>query len=249
VLRTFTPIAVVICLSALPLAANERVTAAVRTAFASLLALPADTQAEKMGTWVLDTDGTALNPDPGEPWTILVTQLTDTGQELKLAEQLVRLGATSTPRQMADGAKAMQQLEGRIAKAEADTMLHVVARIDPPEVALQLISDDVDVEAVSVDGATHAVRVKGRWITARDRELDVDYERWSTAALLVTFGPFDNPTKTKAPATGATRLVAKSRAVGNTPVRTVTIQAEGSEEMIAKLIAETRWSALASLIK
>jgi hypothetical protein len=191
-----------------------RVDAAVRHAFSFLYALPSDTAAAKLGSWVVDSGGTTAEPDPSGRWRLVVTKLADTGSALKISEMLGTPG--TSPAELAAAVVAMQRLEGKISKSEAEASLEVVVTLDPSEVATGAASDDAVRSQPAIAGAQLTLRTGGHWVRATDRELETDYERWSPATFTVRF-------------------------------RNVTVTARGNEEMLDRVIRETRWDALAAL--
>jgi hypothetical protein len=121
---------------------------------------------------------------------------------------------------------AMQQLEGKISKAEAEASLEVVIALNEAETRLGAPSDTAPQRDNVVRGAQFARHVRGHWTRIEDRELGITVERWSAATLVVRFGP------------EATR-----------GIQTIVITAQGNDEMIDRVVTETRWSELAGLIK
>ena len=190
-----------------------RADTAVRGAFAFLYAMPRDTAGADMGEWVLDTEATTSAPDPSGTWRIVVTQLVDTGNALDLSE-LVGPPGTS-PAELAAAAAAMQKLEGKISKAEAESSLDITVTLGSPA-TMPPVTDSAPTTRPSVPGALATRRVAGHFTRVLDRELGIEYERWSTATLYVQFG-------------------------------NVAVAAEGNEQMIDRVIKQTRWDLLAAI--
>lgn len=205
---------------------RARADAAVRSAFASLYALPKDTAGAPMGSWVLDSAGTARSGDPSGRWRIVVTKLTDTGRDLPLSELLRNHDAS--PAQLAASVAAVQRLEGRISRAEADAALEVTVRVNDAGPVTAGLPDNAPRMELSIARARAATRAAGQWVRVTDRDLDLEYERWIPATLVVAF---DDAGAGTAPA-----------------IHRVTITARGSDEMIDKLLRETNWESLASLV-
>ena len=226
-----------------------RIDSAMREAFAFLYALPSDTSGARMGTWVLDSAATTSSDDPARLRRIVVTNLSDTGRDLKLSEMVGSSG--NSPAELAAAMVAMQRLEGKISKAEAEAAIEIIVAIDEPEISIAGVSDDARRSKPAIASADVVLRVHGDWIRLDDRELEVDYERWSPATLIVGFGAF-------APIETHRRVAAESLAtftarVRQTParpgIRTLVVTAQGNEEMLDRVIKETRWAALAGLLK
>ena len=233
-----------------PLTADQiaRADAAIRSAFAFLYALPPDTQGARMGTWVLDTSATRHDEDDITRWHIVATKLTDTGKGLELKDMVGDPG--TSPAQLAASMAAMQRLEGKISKAEADTALEVLVAVNEDELAVAGVSDDAARSKPVVPGSQLAVRLRGDWMKFDDRELEVDYERWSPATLLVGFGPFGPIETTRRVAKESLATFAAKLRTGARPgIRSVAVTVQGNEEMIDRVVKETNWSALAALIK
>lgn len=209
-----------------PLADNDwaDADARVRAAFAFLYALPSDTAGVAMGSWVVDSKATTPPNERTGRWRIAVTKLTDTGQGLKVQEMVGEPG--TSPAQLAAAMAAMQQLEGKISKAEAEASLEVVIALNEAETRLGAPSDTALQRDNVVRGAQLARQVRGHWTRVEDRELGITVERWSPATLVVRFGP------------EATR-----------GIQTIVITAQGNDEMIDRVVKETRWSELAALVK
>jgi hypothetical protein len=188
----------------------------VRDAFAFLYALPRDTAGAEMGTWVLDTAATTSEPDPSGVWHIVVTQLVDTGSGLKMRELVGEPG--TSPAQLAAAAAAMQKLEGKISKAEAEASIAITITLNPAAAALPPAAEGARETRPAIADALVARRVAGHAARVVDRELEIDYERWSPATLHVQFNH-------------------------------VAVTAEGNEQMIDRVIKETRWEALAAIGK
>ena len=194
-----------------------RTDAAVRNAFAYLYAMPRDTAGAEMGSWVLDTAATTTEPDPSGVWHIVVTQLVDTGRTLNLSE-LVGAPGTS-PAQLAAAAAAMQKLEGKISKAEAEASIEITITVGPASLTPPPPPMDGARETrLSIPGAVAARRIAGHATRVVDRDLEIDYERWSPAALHVQFS-------------------------------NVAVTAEGNEQMVDRVIKETKWDVLAAIGK
>jgi hypothetical protein len=226
-----------------------RADAAVRDAFAFLLALPSDTAGATMGSWVIDSAATGPLPEHPHRWRIVVTKLSDTGQGLKVSEMVGEPG--TSPAQLAAAMVAMQRLEGKISKAEAEASLELVVALNDAEVSVSGVSDDAQRRKPAITGAQLTLRVHGDWMRFDDRELEIDYERWSPASLLVGFGTFApiearRVSPKESLATFTTR--ARPTAAGH-GIHSVTVTAQGNEEMIDRVIKETRWTALSGLIK
>jgi hypothetical protein len=202
-----------------------RVDAAVRGAFAYLYALPSDTAAAPMGSWVLDSASTAT--DSSGRWRILVTKLTDTGHGLNVKEMTGEPGLS--PAQLAAAAAAMQRLEGKISKAEADAAVEIVITINPPADTLRASSHGKRT-TLAIPGSQMAVRAEGHWNRHTDRELEVDYERWSPASIAVAFGSVPPP-------------------AGARGVHAILVTARGNEEMLERVIGATSWDVFARLVK
>lgn len=196
---------------------------AVRDAFAFLYAMPADTAAAPMGTWVLDTTATASAFDPSGVWRIVVTKLADTGDGLQLRELAGKPG--TSPAELAAAAAGIQQLEGKISKAEAEASLEVTISIGHGAATAGVVVEGKGWKSLAIAGATRAERIDGHWVRAYDRELEAETERWSPAMLFVQF---DN----------APRAPGEAR---------VAIIARGNHEMIDRVIKETRWNLLAAV--
>jgi hypothetical protein len=188
-----------------------RTDAAVRSAFAFLYALPRDTAGAEMGTWVLDTAATTTEPDPSGVWHIVVTQLIDTGSTLKFSELVGEPG--TSPAQLAAAAAAMQKLEGKISKAEAEASIEITVTLNPPAAPPPNSTQET---RPSIPGAVIARRVAGHTTRVVDRDLEIDYERWSPALLHVQFS-------------------------------NLAVTAEGNEQMVDRVIKETKWSVLAAI--
>jgi hypothetical protein len=202
-----------------------RVDAAVRGAFAYLYALPSDTAAAPMESWVLDSASTATD-SPGR-WRILVTKLTDTGHSLNVKEMTGEPG--TSPAQLAAAAAAMQRLEGKISKAEADAAVEIVITINPPADTLRASSHGKRT-TLAIPGSQMAVRAEGHWTRHNDRELEVDYERWSPASIAVAFGSVPPP-------------------AGARGVHAILVTARGNEAMLERVIEETSWEVFARQVK
>jgi hypothetical protein len=226
-----------------------RVDTAVREAFAFLYALPSDTAGVAMGSWVVDSAATTpASPSTG-PWRLVVTRLSDTGQGLKLNEMVGEHG--TSPAQLAAAMAAMQRLEGRISKAEAEASLDIVVSVNEPEITVTGVSDEARQTRPAIKGAQLSRRLDGDWMHLDDRELEVDYERWSPATLLVGFGAF-NPVETRrlvAKESLATFNVRANPASGRQGIRSVVVTAQGNEKMIERVVKETKWAALSGLIE
>jgi hypothetical protein len=204
-----------------------RVDAAVRGAFAYLYALPSDTAAAPMGSWVLDSGSTSPALDTSGVWRILVTKLTDTGHGLNVKEMTGEPG--TSPAQLAAAAAAMQRLEGKISKAEADAAVEIVITINPPADTLRASSHGKRT-TLAIPGSQMAVRAEGHWTRHNDRELEVDYERWSPASIAVAFGSVPLP-------------------AGAHGVHAILVTARGNEAMLERVIETTSWDVFARLVK
>jgi len=205
-----------------------RADAIVREAFGFLYTLPSDAAAASLGSWVLDSAATTPASEPGGRWRIVVTKLTDTGQDLTLEEMVGEPG--TSPAELAAAMAAMQRLEAKISRAEAEASLEIAITLNAPETSVRDVSDAAQRSRGVVPNAQVAERVAGHWKRVDDRELEISYERWMPATLLVRFGN-----------------AAPMQAAG--AIRTVVITAQGSEEILERVVKETRWQALASLIK
>jgi hypothetical protein len=162
-----------------------RTDTAVRSAFGFLYALPRDTAGAEMGAWVLDTTATTAEPDASGVWHIVVTQLVDTGRALSLRELVGEPG--TSPAELAAAAAAMRRLEAKISKAEAEASIAITVRLNPPVVTPPASPDGARQTRPSIAGALWARRVAGHATRVTDRELELDYERWSPATLHVQF--------------------------------------------------------------
>jgi hypothetical protein len=225
----------------------DRVDTAIRQAFAFLYQLPRDTAASAMGTWVLDSDATTPPSERSGIWRIVATKLSDTGDGLKLRE-VAGDGGTSAA-QLAASMAAMQRLEGKISKAEADTSLEVTITLNR-----DVSADGVSIEAprttAAVIGTQQSLRLEGSWMKVADRALEIDYERWSPATLVVGFGGFApiqveriTPQERRARALAIARPAAPPRSIYS-----IGVAAQGNDEMVERLLKETRWAALAALV-
>lgn len=190
-----------------------RTDTAVRNAFAFLYAMPRDTAGAEMGTWVLDTEATTTTPEPPGTWRIVVTQLVDTGRGLNMSELVGPAG--SSPAELAAAAAAMQRLEGKISKAEAESSLEITVTLGPPDAEVSPSAAAHETRP-AIPGALSTRRIAGHFSRVFDRQLEIEYERWSPATLKVQFGH-------------------------------VTVAAEGNEQMIDRVIKETRWELLAPM--
>jgi hypothetical protein len=226
-----------------------RVDAAMRAAFAFLYALPSDTSAARMGTWVLDSAATTASDDPAPLRRILVTNLSDTGRDLKFSEMVGSSG--TSPVELAAAMVAMQRLEGKISKAEAEAAIEIVIAVNEPEISLAGISDEAQRSKPAIPGAELVMRVHGDWIRLDDRDLEIDYERWSPATLIAGFGGFAPiETRRRSAKESLATFTAHARpAPGRSGLRTLAVTAQGNEQMLDRVIKETRWEALAALVK
>lgn len=200
-----------------------RAQAAVQSAFGFLFALPSDTAGAAMGAWVLDSGATTSTPEPGGRWRIVATKLTDTGQGLKLEEMVGEPG--TSPRQLAAAMAAMQQLEARISRSEAEASVEVVVTLNASP-ATPIDRDAAPQADAGVEGARFSRLVRGHWTRVEDRDLEVTVERWVPATLLVQFA-----------------------SPSSRGIQSVVVSARGSEEMIERLVKEARWGALAQLVQ
>jgi hypothetical protein len=225
-----------------------RFDAAVREAFSFLYALPSDTAAAQMGAWVLDSTATTAPSEQTGERRVVITRLIDTGQDLKMKE--VARGGGTSPAQLAAAMQEMQRLEGKVSKAEADAGLEIVVAANKPEMSLGAVADDADRTKPTIPGSQIAVRVKGAWMRVEDKELQTDYERWSPATLLVGFGSFAAlETRRDTPNESAATFTLRSRAnAGGHAIRSITVTAQGNEELIERVVQEAKWSALAALL-
>jgi hypothetical protein len=198
-----------------------RVHAAVSAAFDFLYKLPRDTAGAALGSWVLDTDATTMAADQSGQWRIVVTKLADTGQALKVEEMAGQRG--TSPTQLAAAMAEMQQLEAKISKAEAEASLEVVVALDDPDESASDAPAGAYTENV-VQGPWTSRLTRGHWRSVEDRQLGLTVERWVPARLDLRLTP------------GAT-----GRA------RSVVVTAQGNEEMIERLLKESRWKALATI--
>ncbi len=232
----------------LPSADVARLDAAVREAFSFLYAFPSDTAAAQMGTWVLDSTATTAASEQTAERRVVITKLTDTGQDLKMKE--VARGGGTSPAQLAAAMQEMQRLEGKVSKAEADAGLEIVIAANTPETSLTAVSDDAERTKPTIRGSQIAVRVKGSWMRVEDKELQIDYERWSPATLLVGFGSFAPlETRRATPHESAATFTLRTRATaGGNAIRSITVTAQGNEELIDRVVQEAKWSALAALL-
>jgi hypothetical protein len=225
-----------------------RADSAVREAFAYLYALPRDTAGAPMGAWVVDTNATTLAGDRSGHWKIVIAHLTDTGNALKLSE-MIGSGGTS-PAQLAEAMAQMQKLEGRISRSEAEAAIEINITLNADEMVIAGVSDFADRTSPAISGAGLVMRVKGDWMRLDDRELEIDLERWSPATLLVGFGGFAPViTQRLKPAESLSTFAAAARpqgARGN--IRTVAVTAQGNEQMLDRVVKETKWAALAALL-
>lgn len=228
---------------------GARVDAAMREAFAFLYALPSDTSGARMGTWVLDSAATTTSHDPAPLRRLVVTNLTDTGRELKLSEMVGSSG--TTPAELAASMVTMQRLEGKISKAEAEAAIEIVVAVNEAEVSIGGVSDEAQRSKPAIPGAELVVRLQGDWIRLDDRDLEIDYERWSPATLIVGFGGFAPiETRRRAPKESLSTFTARARPLpASAAIRTLAITAQGNEQMLDRVIKETRWDALARLVK
>jgi hypothetical protein len=148
---------------------------AVRGAFAFLYALPADTAAAPMGSWVLDTEATAKAFDETGEWRIVVAKLTDTGDGLGFRELAGKPG--TSPAELAAAAASIQALEAKVSKAEADAALEVtIAAGELPPTSSVVQGDGW--APIGIAGASAAARRDGHWVG----------ERWAAATLFVRLG-------------------------------------------------------------
>ena len=226
-----------------------RADAAMREAFAFLYALPSDTSAARIGTWVLDSVATTSSDDPASQRRIVVTNLNDTGRDLKLSEMVGSSG--TSPAELAAAMAAMQRLEGKISKAEAEASIEIVVAINEAEISVAGISDDARRSTPPIPGAELALRIHGDWVRLDDRELEIDYQRWSPATLIVGFGEFAPiETRRRSAAESLATFTTRARPTPARPgIRTVALTAHGNEEMLDRVLKETRWEALARLVK
>jgi hypothetical protein len=225
-----------------------RLDAAVREAFSFLYALPRDTAAAQMGTWVLDSTATTAAVEHSAERRIVITKLTDTGRDLEMKQ--VAGGGGTSPAQLAAAMQDMQRLEGKVSKAEADAGLEVVVAANASETSLPGVSDDTERSRPAIPGSQIAVRMKGAWMRLQDKELEIDYERWSPATLLVGFGSFA-PLETRRATpneTAATVTLRTRRTAGANQIRSITVTVQGNEELIDRVVQEARWAALAALL-
>ena len=110
----------------------------------------------------------------------------------------------------------MQRLEAKISKAEADAQLEVTITVGDGPAAAPPTDGKAPRTTLSIPGAREAAHAAGRFIRTADRELEIDYDRWTPATLFVRIG-------------------------------NVTVFAQGSDEMIDRVVKETRWEMLAGL--
>ncbi len=223
----------------------DRADAAVREAFAFLYQLPSDTAAATMGTWVLDSEETTPPSERSGTWRIVATKLSDTGDGLKLRE-MAGDGGTS-PAQLAASMAAMQQLEGKISKAEADTSLEVTVTLNG-EVTAGGVSVEAPRARPAMDGSELSLRLEGSWMRVEDRALGIDYERWSPATLIVGFGGFA-PVQVERlkPNERLARVIARP-ATPHRAIHSIGVAVQGNDEMVERLLKETKWAALAALV-
>lgn len=226
----------------------DRADAAVRDAFAFLYALPSDTAAAQMGTWVLDSSATTRTGESTGVWQIVAARLSDTGDGLELREVAGRGGTSAA--QLAESMAAMQRLEGKVSKAEAEASLGITVTLNATEVSVSGISTSAPRYTAVVEGAAVSIRVDGGWVRVEDRELAIQYERWAPATLLAGFGSFA--------AIDAARLD-RDRPVGEfvaharvrpaaAGIHTIGVTATGNQDMVERVQKETRWAALAALV-
>jgi hypothetical protein len=149
--------------------------ATIKTAFAFLYALPEDTAAAPMGSWVIDTEATAKAFDASGEWRIVVTKLTDTGDGLQFRELAGKPG--TSPAQLAETAAAIQALEAEVSKAEAEASLEVTVATGDAA-APSSVAKENGWNTIAVAGASEAARRQGHWVG----------ERWSAATLFVRIG-------------------------------------------------------------
>jgi hypothetical protein len=225
-----------------------RADAAVREAFAFLYALPSDTAGVAMGSWVVDSAATTPLSEPSGRWRLVVTKLVDTGEGLMLKEMVGEPG--TSPAQLAAAMAAMQRLEGKISKAEADASVEIVVTINEPELSVRGVSADARRSTPRIGGARLSLRVRGDWMRLDDRELEVAYERWSPATLVVGFGTFApvEARRITPKESLATFIVRAQTAATHRGLQSITVTAQGNEEMIDRLVREARWEALANLV-
>ena len=173
-MRPLLAVTLVAGLAAQPQVGNAdvaRAGTAMREAFAFFYALPSDTAGAAMGSWVVDSAATTQAADRTGHWKLVVTNLTDTGNGLKLRE-MVGNGGT-TPAQLAASMATMQRLEGKISKAEAEAALEIVVAVNADELIAAAFptapSARVHRSRVAPRGAH-----EGDWMRFDDRELDID---------------------------------------------------------------------------
>jgi hypothetical protein len=226
-----------------------RVDAAMREAFAFLYTLPSDTSGARMGTWVLDSSATTTSDDPAPLRRLVATNLTDTGRELKFSEMVGSSG--TSPAELAASMATMQRLEGKISKAEAEAAIEIVVAVNEAEVSIGGVSDEAQRSKPAIPGAQVVVRILGDWIRLDDRDLEIDYERWSPATLIVGFGSFAPiETRRRTPKESLATFAARARPLPDPrTIRTLAITAQGNEQMLDRVIKETRWEALGRLVK
>jgi hypothetical protein len=226
---------------------RARADAAARTAFAFLYALPSDTAGAEMGSWVVDSTATTTFSESGR-LRLVITRLTDTGDELKLNE-MVGVPGTS-PAELAAAMVAMQRLEAKVSKAEAEASVEIVVAIDEADTSVSGVSDGAGRSQPAIAGSSLSLRVQGDWMRLDDRELDIKYERWSPATLLVGFGavaPIEVQ-RVEPNESIATITVRAPEALHQPGLQSVVVTAQGNQELLDRLVKEARWEALARLV-
>jgi hypothetical protein len=225
-----------------------RLDTAVREAFSFLYALPSDTAAAQMGTWVLDSTATTAASAQTAERRVAITKLTDTGQDLRMKE--VARGGGTSPAELAAAMREMQRLEGHVSKAEADAGLEIVVAANAAETSLPGVLYDAARDKLVIPRSQVAVRVKGDWLRVKDNDLEITYDTWMPAALLIGFGSFEPlETRRATPNDSAATLTLRTRAAGSSSaIRSITVTAQGNEEMIDRVVRDAKWSALAALL-
>jgi hypothetical protein len=221
-----------------------RIDAALRDAFAFAYGLPSDTAGAAMGSWVVDTADTTPATELTSIRRIVLTKLSDTGQDLNLNEVVGEPGTSLA--QIAAGIAAVQRMEGKISKAEADTSLEIVVAVNERQATVTGVSDDARRNNPTIAGAAVGLHVDGSWVHVEDRELEIGYERWSPATLLVGFGAARSvDTKRASPKESlSTFTIQATPTAAAQGIHTLLITAQGNEEMVKRVIKETKWGLL-----
>lgn len=149
--------------------------ATMRSAFAFLYALPEDTAAAPMGSWVIDTEATTKSFDTSGEWRIVVSKLTDTGDGLEFRELAGKPG--TSPAELAAAATSIQALEAKVSRAEAEAALEVAVAAGAASAASSVVTGE-GWTPIAIAGAAEAARRDGHWVG----------ERWAPATLFVRIG-------------------------------------------------------------